>query len=103
MPHSYEEIRSVALDILAGREQVRYPAENYEHIKLGIAEVFARREGRPGDGLGPTLDRVDSELYLEVFRELFRQGVITLGLNDSNRNFPHCRLSEFGRRILESQ
>jgi len=103
VPHSYEEIRSVALDILAGREQVRYPAENYEHIKLGIAEVFARREGRPGDGLGPSLDRVDSELYLEVFWELFRQEVITLGLNDSNREFPHCRLSEFGRRVLENQ
>jgi hypothetical protein len=47
MPHSYEEIRDVALDILAGRENVHYPPVGYEDIKLGIAEVFVRREGRP--------------------------------------------------------
>lgn len=103
MPHSYEEIRDVALDILAGRENVQYPAEQYESIKLGIAEVFARREGRPREGLPPQLDRADSETYLEVFWELFRQGIITLGLNDANREFPHCRLSAFGRRLLQNQ
>jgi hypothetical protein len=100
MPHSYEEIRSVALDVLAGREAVQYEPVQYENMKLGIAEVLARREGRPRDGRPPQLDGADSELFLEVFWELFRQGVITLGLNDANREFPHCRLSEFGRRLL---
>lgn len=100
MPHSYEEIRGAALDILAGRETVQYPPVQYEHIKLGVAEVFARREGRPFQGRPPQLDSSDSELFLEVFWELFRQGVITLGFNDANRQFPHCRLSEFGRRLL---
>lgn len=102
MPHSYEEIRSIALDILAERESVQYPPVQYEHIKLGIAEVFARREGRQREALPPQLDRSDSEIYLEVFWELFRQGIITLGLHDSNREFPHCRLSEFGRRLLQN-
>ena len=91
MPHSYEEMRAVALDILAGRENVQHPPVQYEHIKLGIAEVFGRREGLPREPLPPQLDRVDSEIYLEVFWELFRQGIITLGLNDANRAFPHCR------------
>jgi hypothetical protein len=103
MPHSYEEIRSVALDILAGRENVQYQPVQYEHIRLGIAEVFARREGRPREAHPPQLDRADSEIYLEVFWELFRQGIITLGLNDANREFPHCRVSEFGRRLLQNQ
>jgi len=103
LPHSYEEIRSAALDILAGREHVQHPPVQYEHLKLGVAEVFLRREGRPREPLPPQLDRADSEFFLEVFWELFRQGVITLGLNDANREFPHCRLSEFGRRILENQ
>jgi len=103
MPHSYEEIRSVALDILAGRENPRDPPTQYESIKLGIAEVFARREGLPREGRPPQLDRVDSEIYLEVFWELFRQGIITLGFNDANREFPHCRVSQFGRRLLENQ
>ena len=103
MPHSYEEIRSVALDILAGREGVQHQPTQYESLKLGVAEVFARREGQPRDGRPAQLDRPDSEYFLEVFWELFRQGVLTLGYNDANREFPHCRLSEFGRRILENQ
>jgi hypothetical protein len=49
------------------------------------------------------LDRQDSEIYLEVFWDLFRQGIITLGLNDANRNFPHIRPTELGRRIAASQ
>jgi len=38
-----------------------------------------------------------------VFWELFRQGVITLGSNDANREFPHIRVSELGRRLLENE
>ena len=75
-------------------------------MKLGIGEVFARREERiqPGHHGQPyPLDRADSEIFLEVFWELFRQGVITLGSNDANREFPHIRVSEFGRRLLENE
>jgi hypothetical protein len=35
-----------------------------------------------------------------VFWGLFREGVITLGMNDSNREFPFFRVSAFGQRIL---
>ena len=35
--------------------------------------------------------------------DLFRQGIITLGLNDANRNFPFFRVTELGKKILESQ
>lgn len=50
MPHSYEEIRSVALDILVGREKVSYGLNQYQHLSIGIAEVLARREGRKESG-----------------------------------------------------
>jgi len=38
-----------------------------------------------------------------VFWALFREGTITLGLNDSNREFPFFRVSEFGRRMIANQ
>lgn len=109
--HSYEEIRSVALDLLAGRERGPYDLNQYQHLLIGVAEVFARRDGGPQDrsyqgqglsGLGRQ-SAEDRELFLEVFWALFREGVITLGLNDSNRDFPHFRITEFGKRIATHQ
>ena len=105
MPHSHEEIRAAALDILSGREPVQYEASQYEHLRLGIGEVFARREGKiqPGHhGAQYPLDRADSEIFLEVFWDLFRQGIITLGYNDSNREFPFFRVSKLGKQIADS-
>lgn len=106
MPHSHEEIRVVALDILAGKENVKAETCQYEQLKLGIGEVFARREGRIQSGhFGATYppDLQDSEIFLEVFWDLFRQGIITLGLNDNNREFPFFRVSQLGKQIVESQ
>ena len=70
MSHTYEELRAAALDILAGREQVSYEASQYEHLSLGLGQVFARREGRiqPGDfGATYPLKAEDKELLLELF------------------------------------
>lgn len=106
MSHSHEEIRSAALDIIAEREQVAYPPEQYEQLRLGVGEVFARREGRiqPGHhGATYPLDRQDSEMFLEIFWDLFRQGIITLGLNDANREFPFIRPTQLGRDIATNQ
>lgn len=106
MAYSYEEIRCAALDILAKREKVNYDPSQYEHLKSGLAEVFARREGGLNLGNNPNnyrLDAADTEMFLEVFWDLFRQGIITLGLNDSNNKFPWFRVSHFGKKILENQ
>lgn len=106
MPHSYEELRSVALDILAGREKAPYEPTQYEHLSLGIGQVFAQREGRiqPGHfGATYSLDRQDKETLLELFWDLFRQGVITLGLNDANREFPFFRLTKLGQQMAQGQ
>jgi hypothetical protein len=106
MPHSHEEIRSAALDILSGREQGSLEPSRYENLMLDIGEVFARREGRiqPGHfGATYDLDAQDREIFLEVFWDFFRQGIITLGLNDSNREFPFFRVSQLGRHIAETE
>jgi len=108
MDHSYEEIRSASLDILAGRENASCGFSQYENLMIGVAGVFQQREG-PSQQEGPRilsggetqLSRADREVFLEVFWGLFREGVITLGLDDANREFPFFRVSGFGRRLLK--
>src|SRR5262245_22211655 len=105
--HSYEEIRSAMLDILAGRERTSYEPSQYENARIGVAEIFDRRENADGSsasrrGDTPRLSGQDGELFLEVFWDLFRQGIITLGYNDSNREFPFFRLSHFGKAIIQN-
>jgi hypothetical protein len=110
MDHSYEEIRSVALDILAGHEKTIWGYDQYQSLKTGIAEVLKRREENVAENdilrwqqshSHNDLSKMDGEIFLEVFWELFRQGIITLGLNDSNINFPFFRVSGFGKKVLE--
>ena len=104
MNHSYEEIRSAALDILSERERVDVDVNQYGNLQTGIALLFARRAGVSIDDVRrnwpPRLTEADAEKFLEVFWGLFREGTITLGLNDSNREFPFFRVSSFGRHLL---
>lgn len=104
MDHSYEEIRSCVLDILAGRESGQYGSSQYRNLQVTAAEVFLRRETPGFQPRGESsLSARDRELFLEVFWDLFRQGIITLGLNDSNPNFPFFRVSATGQQILSGQ
>jgi hypothetical protein len=107
MDHSYEEIRNVVIDIVSGREKVAYPSNQYAHLLAGTAEVFQRREGSAASPSllhhEPQLSSNDAELLREVFWDLFRQGVITLGCDNANREFPWFKVSSLGRKILENQ
>ena len=106
MDHSYEEIRAVVLDILAEREATHYSPSQFANLLIGVAEVFDRRDGTDSETLlhhEPHLSPNDRELCREVFWDLFRQGVITLGSNDANREFPFFRVGHFGKRILENE
>lgn len=111
MEHSYEEIRGAALDILAGREKTAYEPSQYESLSMGTAEVLARRKLGPegvrekmlSGGYKPYLAGDDAEIFMEVFWDLFRQGIITIGYNDSNREFPFFRVSRFGSRLIQNQ
>lgn len=104
--HSYEEIRDVVLDILSGREG-SLGSPQYDNLKAAVSRSFEQREGRtPVTGVGgyvPSLSRSDSNLLLEVFWGLFREGIITLGADDHNREFPWFRLSGFGKKLAESR
>ncbi|NQT62172.1 MAG: hypothetical protein HQ556_04365 [Candidatus Marinimicrobia bacterium] len=103
--HSYEELRNVILDLLAGRESGPHELYQYEHLKIGVASVFDKRENdssitRYRGGGQPSLSPADSELFLEIFWGLFREGIITLGMNDNNREFPFFKVSEFGSQLI---
>lgn len=94
---SYEEVREIMLDILAEREKTEYGHNQYENIRLGVAEVCRRRnpaqEFRSGS----------ADLFIsEVFWDLFRQGIITIGSDTANREFPFFRLSIHGKKMLDS-
>lgn len=99
--HSYEELRDVVMDVLhqgiAGNNQ-------YETLVENVARVISKREGS-GVNLGTgmayqgaagALHPHDRDKLLEIFWDLFRQGVITLGLNENNPQWPWFRLSRFG-------
>lgn len=104
MDHSYEELRSVVLDIISGREKVDYSPDQFQHLVIGAAEVLERREGRgQPDRQQRRLSPTDSELVREIFWDLFLQRIITLGINDSNREFPFFKVSSQGKRILANQ
>lgn len=105
MNHSYEELRKVALEILSGKEKISYPLNQYQHLLIGIASVLARREDEKQECIfgSSDLSPYDKEIFLELFWDLFRQGIITLGCDNANRNFPFFRLTELGEKIIASQ
>jgi hypothetical protein len=105
MSHSYEEIRSATFDVLAGRVTTSFGADEYNHLKIGVGKALRCRDGQPEPPPGPypadsALDRADADLFLEVFWDLFRDGVITLGLNDVRKEFPYFRVTARGNTLL---
>jgi hypothetical protein len=105
MNHSFEEIRSAAIDLLSGRESASHDLNQYEHLLLAVSDVFQRRDGSAPrlqhfSTAQATLSNHDREIFLEVFWTLFREGIITLGMNDANREFPFFRVTSFGQRLI---
>jgi hypothetical protein len=108
MNHSYEEIRNVAIDILAGREQVQFTPSQYGFLESGVAEVLERRErtgarSQDSDGAQRGLPTEEALLCQEIFWDLFRQGIITIGSDTANQEFPWFRISSLGQRLLDNQ
>ena len=106
--HSYEEIGRTALDVLSGREtKFPYEPDQYGHLAIAAAEVFLRREASDVAAKVPRdaarLTSSDSDLFMEVFWDLFRQNIITLGKDTSNYQFPFFRVSHVGKQILTNQ
>lgn len=106
--HSFEEIRSVILDVISGREKASYKPDQYAHMELCVAEVLAKREGvSRNNGIVNSgnypISPSDKILVLEIFWSLFREGIITLGRDSSNREFPFFRLSIYGKKVIDNE
>ncbi len=99
--HGYEEIRSVVIDILLDGAS---PAPNqYLNLVNAVAEIFALRVNPQNSSYGSRLNAQDEEYVRDVFWDLFRLGYITLGMNNSNPDWPFFRLSYKGKIHLESE
>jgi hypothetical protein len=105
MGETYEEIRGAAIDVLANRVPLCSGINQYVSFQDGVARALDQRRGIQdySHGSKPHLNRWDSGLFLEVFWDLFREGIITLGIDDANREFPFFRLSSLGKRIVEGE
>ena len=98
-PHNYEEIRSAVVDILLGIEEPS--VSQFGRLPSAVHQVLSLRAGKDPSTLRQS--NQDEELVRDVFWDLFRQGVITLGMNNANSNWPWFRLSHFGQKTLASQ
>jgi hypothetical protein len=96
--HSYEEIREIVVDALLNPHTTPH---QWELLLTAVATEFAKRSGQHSP-ITPPLHPHDSELVRDVFWDLFRQGFITLGMNNSNPTWPWFRLSHFGQQRLKT-
>ncbi|HYC99570.1 hypothetical protein [Brevundimonas sp.] len=103
--HSYEEVRDAVVSVLLRPDGHDYPSQ-FLSLVAAVGMWFHAQAPRPQSGgitiytPGDDLHPADAESVREVFWDLFRQGHITLGLNNSNPAYPFFRLSRFGRESL---
>jgi len=110
MDHSYEEIRKAAIDILAeweksGKEKSSPRLQTFAAFSKDVKGVLRKIDRLPPDPMHrEKLSRNDEALLQEVFWDLFRQNVITLGTRGNpDQAYPFFRLSSFGKKILENE
>jgi len=100
LAHSYEEVRDAAVEVLSGRFQIQGGINQFGALVRAVALYFENVEKKPRQGIGAQLDAQDRELVRDVFWDLFRQGHITLGYDNSNEAWPFFRLSHTGQKAL---
>jgi hypothetical protein len=101
MAHSYEEIREMVTSILAGREPGQNPSQ-FVGLLHSVNAVVDRRNGEHRSSDYLSLDREEQEHVREVFWDLFRTGVITIGRDAANAEYPFFRLSRVGKQLLDN-
>jgi hypothetical protein len=90
-PHSYERVREAMIDVLSGRTVQMAPPWQYGSlVHTLLTQLKSEQYTREADG----------QTIADIFWDLFRQGYITLGYNNSNDFWPFFRLSPFGRQSL---
>jgi hypothetical protein len=102
--HSYEEVRTLVID-----ELLAHTCRNFDDLQEKVGQAILkqnnewprppRETGIAYQGAVSYLHPNDSSTILEIFWDLFRQGVITLGTDVRNPGWPWFRLSRFGQNI----
>lgn len=77
-----QELRRIMIDIIVGKEPVQYPPDKMLVLFRGVAEVLARRAGRPTHD--PRLSAADDAVATEVFSDLILDRIITPGRDSMN-------------------
>jgi hypothetical protein len=105
--HSYEELRAIVVDLLLRPESIANYTGQYGNLVDGVAGALARRGAIYTDishtSAGLRMNSKDVELVRDIFWDLFRQGMITLGRDESNQNWPFYRLSHHAKETLAKQ
>jgi hypothetical protein len=110
--HSYEEMRRIALQVLADRLASGHPPAQYTELKEAVGNALEQSGGGSQNpatsmlmpmGYGTALSPVDADLLFEVFSTLIREGILIMGLNELNAQFPWFRVSQFGKRVIENR
>lgn len=96
-------IRDVVIDVLKGAEKAEYsPPSQFGGLAACVTEIMIRRgtpasPGRMSYGSYPELSPADTMILQEVFWDLFREGVITLGMDAANPTYPWFRVHSEAR------
>ncbi|HTS42205.1 MAG TPA: hypothetical protein VMH84_16875 [Xanthobacteraceae bacterium] len=105
--HSYEEIRETMIEVF--RTSSPNDVNQFSLVVEQTARALTRRYRPPAlpggvmyPGAQSQLHPNDRMLILEIVWDLFRQGIITLGINDNNPGWPWMRLSRFGKEVLNT-
>lgn len=104
--HTEEEIRNAAIHVLKGTVDGDETVNQYNDLKLNVGILLRDWDGLPKQPTSvypadSALTKEDSDLFLEVFWDLFRDGIITLGRSENSQGFPFFRVSSRGKRMLE--
>ena len=99
MSHSYEEIRSAAFKVIAEDSNI----DEFDDLKLKVGKFIDKFDGK--DPRPPSqypansaLGGNDSETLREVFWDMFRQGIVTLGKDEANSIFPFFKVTSHGKK-----
>src|SRR6266851_7338296 len=99
MPIERELLRSCLLEALK-----RKPQSQYENLKYDVGAVAGER-GLPvqkwsGQSM---LERADWRTLREMIWRLIAEGVLVVGMDDSNESWPFVSLTEYGERYVKDQ
>ena len=105
MSHSYEEIRSATFEVLSGRASTSYLLDQYSHLKIEVGKALDEYDKLPPKQpcsypADSALTKEDAETLREVFWDLFRQGILTLGKDEINNAFPFFRVTSYGVKAV---